>query len=286
MFHIHGVWMYPQLVAARFCEKHKIPFLLSCHGMYEPWLWSKGKFKKKMYFNILANNYFSKATFIHAITPQEKVNLQNIFKRNKIVEIPNLIQNFTSVNHSKPKIDDKYILYLGRLDEKKGIDILLESISNLKNFNLSLKIAGSSNDYKIYLEKLVVKLGLEKKVEFLGLVKGKEKLDYIRNAFVLVAPSHSEVIGMVNLEAAVLKTPVITTYQTGLNSEWNTNGGRLVNPNVLELEKVLEEIQSWTFKQRNINGEKLSSFVIKKYSWEKRFNDWLKLYKNTIDDTN
>ena len=83
---------------------------------------------------------------------------------------------------------------------------------------------------------------------------------------------------MVNLEAAILKTPVITTYQTGLDKEWNANGGQLINPDIDELTTALEHALSWSVQEREQNGQKLHLFVRNNYSWEERFKDWLALY--------
>jgi glycosyltransferase involved in cell wall biosynthesis len=271
--------MYPQYKAAKFCIKNKISFILSCHGMYEPWLWKKGALKKKFYFNLLVKNNFAQANYIHAITPQENSNLKRLFKKNTIVEIPNLI-NTIDVAQLEECSKEKYILFLGRLDQKKGIDILIKAFSMVHNENIKLKIAGKINKYKIILEELILQLKIESKVEFLGLVSGIEKQNLINKAHVLVAPSHSEVIGMVNLEAAILKTPVITTYQTGLKPKWNENGGKLINPNEKELIIALENVLSWSHKERNLNGEKLYDYVITNYSWKERSKEWLALYKS------
>lgn len=278
IFHIHGVWMYPQLVAAKFCKRNNIPFILSTHGMYEPKIWQKGTLKKKIYFNLLAKKKFEKANTIHAITQKEKINLSKLFKKNKIVEIPNLISSLDTVKIDNESTTEKYILFLGRLDEVKGIDILLNAVYNLKQEDFKLKIAGGINDYYKTLLQITKQLNIENKVEFLGLVSGDEKISLIKKALALVAPSHSEVIGMVNLEAAILKTPVITTYQTGLKKEWNKNGGFLINPNSQELTLALKRVLKWDKLERDKNGKMLYSFVKKHYSWSKKFSSWRKLY--------
>jgi len=281
VIHIHGVWMFPQYLVAKYCVKKNIPFILSSHGMYEPWLWKKGTIKKKLYFLFLTKNLFSKATFIHAITPQEKLNLKKLFKVQNVFEIPNLIDGSINVTSNKKDEKDekeKYILYLGRLDEKKGINILLQAFSNLNSDNYKLKIAGKINEYYPFLKKLAEELNIEERIEFLGLVKGDEKIKLIKNAISLVAPSFSEVVGMVNLEAAILKTVVITSRQTGINPKWNENGGLLINPNVIEVTTALEKVLSWSDNERIINGEKLYKFVKLNYSWSNRFQDWMKIY--------
>ena len=288
VIHIHGVWMYPQYSIAKLCNKLQIPFVLSIHGMYEPWLWKKGTLKKKLYFNLLSKKAFFKASYIHAITPTEQINLNKLFNHNHIIEIPNLIQD----NNSHPVIynqnQEKYILYLGRLDEKKGIDLLLNAFSQLKDEKITLQIAGALNEYKNELDRIILARGIKDKVKFLGQVKRDDKIQLIKNAFVLVAPSHSEVIGMVNLEAGILGTPVITTYQTGLNRLWNENGGTLINPIKEELLEALNKSTSITVEERIKRGQKLQKFVSTHYSWSTRYKDWDDLYRsiiiNTIDE--
>ncbi|MCD2258231.1 glycosyltransferase [Psychroserpens luteolus] len=281
LIHIHGVWMYPQYAAAKFAKQHNIPFLITCHGMYEPWLWFQGTLKKKLYFNLVVKSVFSKADFLHAITSNEAKEIKILFPKTPIVEIPNLIESNTVIEDYYNN-KEKYVLYVGRLDPKKGIDLLIKAFANLNPIDFKLKIAGTFNDYKQELDELVDTLGLKNKVEFLGLITGEEKVKLFKDAFIFVAPSHSEVVGMVNLEAAIFKTPVITTFQTGLKKEWSNNGGLLVNPILNEIEYALKTVLAWTFEERNQNGLKLHDFVLKEYSWQYRFKDWLKLYKRML----
>ena len=280
IIHIHGVWLYPQLIGAKYAIRNKIPLVLSAHGMYQPWLWKKGTLKKKIYFYFLSKKWFSKASVIHAITPDETQNLKLHFQKNIFIEIPNLI----SMNTEKEQVlnTKKYVLYLGRLNKTKGIDLLIKAFSQIENQTVKLKIAGGFNHYKEELESLVKSLNLTKQVEFLGLVKNEIKNDLIRNSWVMVSPSHSDVIGMVNLEAASFKTPVITTFKVGLKKEWNTNGGKLINPNIEELKNALIEVFSWTVEERNTNGKHLYDFVKQHYSWNLRLKDWRNLYEIAV----
>jgi len=287
VIHLHGVWMYPQFIGARFAIKNHIPFVISPHGMYEPWLWTKGTLKKKLYFNLIVKNIFNKASLIHTITPQESDSIKGLFPKLNTFEIPNLIDSnlIKTPLQTEPSFQEKYILYLGRLDPKKGLDILIQAFSKLKTKNIKLKIAGKINNYKKTLENLIDSLPIEESsIEFLGMVTGKKKYQLYQNAFVFVAPSYSEVIGMVNLEAALLKTPVITTYQTGLDLSWNENGGKLINPTTEELTNALNTFLSISQEERINLGNKLHNFVLKKYSWENRINDWEELYNKCIEN--
>jgi len=278
--HIHGVWMYPQYIAAKTSYTAGKPYIITPHGMLEPWLWENGTSKKKLYFNLMIKKYFSQANILHAITPDEKNNLYKLFGHKNIEVIPNSI-SYTEIDsyHIQRQDKDKFILFVGRLHPKKGIDLLIKAFSKLKSTDIKLKIAGPINEYKIELDNLIKNLDLENRVEFLGMVTGKEKYQLFKDAWVFVAPSYSEVVGMVNLEAGILGTPVITTYQTGLYKEWNDNGGILINPNIEELYKALSEIIDWTETERNDRGKSLKNFIIENYSWEKNIFTWIELYK-------
>lgn len=276
--HIHGVWMYPQYISAKICVKKNIPFLLSTHGMYEPWLWKKGTLKKKLYYQLLIKNLFKKAELVHAITASEKTNLFKYFKGSSIVQIPNLIDE-TQEDFTPVSAPERYILFLGRITKVKGLDILLKAFATLNNKSFKLLIAGKFSDYKKELEKMITDLNIENQIEFKGLVTGPEKQELIRNAFAMVTPSYSEVIGMVNLEGGIQGTPVITTFQTGLDEEWSTNGGILIHPTAEELTFALKTVTNWDVQKRNENGEKLKNFVKQRYSWTTRIKDWLQTYK-------
>lgn len=280
LIHIHGAWLYPQYLGAKIAFQNKIPMVLSLHGMFQPWLWKKGTLKKKLYFHLLSKNHFSKAAIIHTITAQETKTIKEFFNRNEVIEIPNLI-TINKVSEQN-NISNKMIVYLGRLNKTKGIDILIKAFSRIEDQHIKLVIAGGFNTYKSELEALVDSLGIKEKVEFLGEVKGKEKIKLIQTAWVMASPTYSEVIGMVNLEAASLKTPMITTYNTGLNKKWSINGGRLISPNVEELEAALIESLNWSLEERVTQGELLYKFVKTAYSWENRLKDWESLYEKAI----
>jgi len=283
VFHIHGVWMFPQFLASKLAILNRSPFLLTPHGMFEPWLWKQGYVKKLFYYKLLSKQKFNKANIIHAITHDEKINLHKIFNNKVNIEvIPNLISTQIIPNLEDFFSEEKYILFLGRIHPKKGIKLLIKVFSRIKQTQFKLKIAGPDSHHKQELVRLVNKLNLDDKVHFVGMVKGKEKFKLYKGAHVFVAPSYSEVIGMVNLEAAIMGTPVITTFQTGLLKEWNNEGGFLIQPNENELEQALTKSFSWSELERKDRGNRLKEFVLTNYSWERNKHKWEELYNSLI----
>jgi len=94
-------------------------------------------------------------------------------------------------------------------------------------------------------------------------------------------PSFSEVIGMVNLEAALYQCPTVTTYQCGLN-DWEEGGGQLVEPEVAQLTEALLSCTQWTEDERRQRGETSLKLVEEKYSWHHVVKLWLELYMAQI----
>lgn len=280
LVHLHGVFMHAQYASSRFAQKNNMPYIITPHGMLEPWHLKDKQLKKKIYLTLLLNSILSNAQIIHAITPFEKDNLYKLTGHKNIIEIPNFIK-FSDL----PKLPDynpkeEYLLFLSRLHPKKGLDILIESMGSIQNKKIKLKIVGTENSYSDALKKVIAKSGLENRIEFLGGVFGDKKFELFANAKAFVAPSYSEAIGMVNLEAAACKTPVITTFETGISPKWNANGGLMINPNVEELTQAINAVTSWSDAERFSRGESLSNFVLMNYSWEKRGVLWDELYSS------
>jgi glycosyltransferase involved in cell wall biosynthesis len=285
VFHLHGVWSAPQYFAAMSACDHGVPFIVSPHGMLEPWLWDdqgwKIRIKKRLYWAVTGYPALSKASVIHAITPLEQKHLSGIFPRKRIEIIPNAI-DIPEFGRGLADERGKRILYLGRIEPKKGADILLRAFAAARiSRDWTLDIAGPvwSEGYWRQLQEIVRQFDLDHRVRFLGPVFGEEKQKLIDRAWIMAVPSHSEVVGLVNLEAAVNSLPTITTHQTGLY-DWESGGGILINPRDDELRRALEDVCSWSVTERRDRGLAGRRLVARRYSWQAVLPIWLSLYES------
>jgi len=284
--HIHGIWMGPQYYVAKICIKYKIPFIVTSHGMLEPWHWHDkgmmGYWKKIIYWKLVAYPLLKRAAVIHAITPMEQEHLQALFPDNRTHVIPNAVdvhQISLEISHvaSNP---EPVILFLGRIHPQKGIDLLIRAFA-LSGVTSPWKliIAGPEEvpEYASKLKDLVEANNLTNRVEFIGPVYGKEKYEWYRRAWVVAVPSHTEVVGMVNLEAGACGTPTITTKPTGLFN-WEEGGGALIEPNKKDLANALKAVCSWSESERRRRGVKSLDLVNKYYSLPIIGRQWVDLY--------
>jgi glycosyltransferase involved in cell wall biosynthesis len=296
ILHLHGVWMAPQWMAARIANKRNIPALLSTHNMLSPWLWQDGylkAIKKKIYWHCLAYPAFRELPLIHAITPKEKEELKKYFSGQTIKVIPNAIDlkeadSYLSVSRDGKTLNNfsPYILFLGRLHPHKGIDILIQAFAQSvpgKDWRLVIVGPDSTPEYTVKLKTLVQKLGIKNQVIFKGQIFGPQKWHLYRKAWAFCAPSRTEVVGLVNLEAAAAKTPVVTTYETGL-FDWEEGAGILIEPDTEKLSQALTGVFSWSEEERNERGQKLRQLVENRYSWEAVGQQWLNLYSGLLEN--
>ena len=293
LLHLHGVWMGFQWSAARVARHHKIPAVLSPHGMLNRWhLRHMGlkELRKLIYWRALGYPAFRHIPLIHAVTPRERDELATWLPGQCIQVIPNAI-DLEAMDHlwakagdkSATPVDEPYLLFLGRLHPVKGIELLIEAFAQCRRESkrrFRLLIVGPESDpaYSAKLKSLARLLGVEHKVTFLGPVfDPQEKISLYRHAWAFCAPSQTEVMGLVNLEAAAAQLPVVTTHETGL-WDWEEGGGVLVHPRVDELSRALGQVFSWSESERQDRGHRMRQLVERRYSWQAVGAQWLELY--------
>jgi glycosyltransferase involved in cell wall biosynthesis len=281
-----------QWLAARTAQHQKATVLLSPHGMLNRWHLRHMGFKelrKIVYWHTVAYRAFRRIPVIHAVTPRERDEIAQWFHGQTIEVISNALDLeemdrllAEAGDEALPPFDEPYVLSLSRLHPVKGIELLIEAFGRSiqgTGRKFRLLIVGPESDpvYSAKLKALVGQLGLEARVTFWGAAQGKQKVGLYRNAWVFCAPSHTEVMGLVNLEAASAQLPVITTHETGL-SDWEEGGGVLIHPLVEELSRTLNRVFSWSESERQDRGRKLRQLVERRYSWQAVGPQWLELY--------
>jgi glycosyltransferase involved in cell wall biosynthesis len=288
--HLHGVWTASQWIAARAAARVGVPFVLSTHAMLQPWFWHeqgwKMWLKKTVYWRLVAEPAFRRATALHAITSDERSVLSSLLPGPRIVEIPNAVdtEDLESSAVSAVSRPDRIVLFMGRLHPQKGIDLLVHAFEHARIADdWRLVIAGPDGlpSYTKALRRSAHKSTRRDRIEFVGAIFGSAKVDLLRRAWILAAPSRSEVIGLVNLEAAGSGTPTITTRETGLH-DWDSWGGMLIEPERGSMQKALEAACAWSPQERIERGASMRKLVHARYSWISVTPRWLELYESLI----
>lgn len=236
-----------------------------------------------------------KASFIIAPSASDKQYLTYLYEvhTEKIVEIPpgvNL-QLFRPMNkeeaksHLKISTAQKTLLFVGRIEPLKGIDMLLYAVKILKaqhpDMPLTLLIVGGDISQHITkwssqmheLDALRHILHIENEVQFVGQRPQKELPYFYNAADIVVIPSHYESFGMVVAESMACGTPVITTNVAGVSDLIDERRSTLItsvhNPLLLasQIRQLLTNETMYKKVQRNsiASTKDLSWSVVAKY---------------------
>jgi glycosyltransferase involved in cell wall biosynthesis len=226
LVHIHSVFLWPTLIAARIARKHSIPYIISPRGMLVKDLLFKKSFLKKIVWILLfERKNILGASCLHVTSKLEADEIKKFFfiKSRKIINIPNGISKTDQKLDLKEKFEyderlkkiGDYILYVGRISWKKGLDRLIESMTHIRDINLI--IAGNDEEnYTKVITKIIQDNRLENRIILWGGVNEMQRSYLMQNAKLFVLTSYSENFGNVILEALLERCPVALTEDVGL----------------------------------------------------------------------
>ncbi len=185
-------------------------------------------------------NYNDILTAPSLSTANEMKNLFNV----EVKVVPNGI-DLEKFNESKGKIDfldnDKFkILYVGRLDYRKGIDILLKAFEIINNEKFELIVVGNGPYKNLVLEYM----NRFKNIKLFDNVDDENLVKFYNSADICVFPARGgEAFGIVLLEAFACSKPVICSNIEGYNEVANNECALFFNPeNYNELSHLIMKI--------------------------------------------
>jgi glycosyltransferase involved in cell wall biosynthesis len=283
ILHSHSLWQMPVHNMALLARKNNIPYIITPRGTIEPWAINAKKWKKKLAMALYQRKDLADAACIHATAKMEEDNIRKLGFTNSIAVIPNGIDIMElPLLASKPIKEKKTILFLSRIHQKKGIELLIEAWQQLdqsQRENWQIEIAGNGEKgYVAALQKLINDKGLSKEIHIIGPLYGETKLAAYHRADLFVLPTYSENFGIVVAEALACGVPVITTKGTPWEELNTHNAGWWIEIGAQSLAESLEKAIRLTNKERQqmgLNGRKL---IEKSYSIQSVASQTIELY--------
>ncbi len=191
--------------------------------------------------------------------------------------IPNCLSDEWFIKNNVQKTFD--ILYVGRLEAYKGIDVLLHAIHEMKNPDLHVGIVGGGS--RMYYENIVRMKGLEKNITFFGIVDQRQIRKYYQHSRVIVVPSiWPEPCGRTIIEGMASGVPVVAT-RTGGTPESMVHGkhGYLIPAGNSSI--MASTINSLLFKKKllSVMGVSARNYAKKMYNTDVVSGTYLSFYR-------
>jgi glycosyltransferase involved in cell wall biosynthesis len=228
MVHLHSVFLWPTSAVARIAERAEVPYVLSPRGMLVPELiQTRGRLRKLAWMLLAERRTIERAATLHATTDLEAEDASRLnLPLPPLAVIPNGIDP-EPWDGGEAAVSSPFLLFLGRLSWKKGLDRLIPALARVPGVTLAL--AGNDEEgITPDLQRLAREHGVADRTVFLGPVHGPEKAALLHQASALVLPSTSENFGNVVLEAWAAGRPAVVTPGVGLAAAVRETGAGIV----------------------------------------------------------
>jgi glycosyltransferase involved in cell wall biosynthesis len=296
LIHAHDFFVPINNYAIDLAQKQNIPVIMSAHGSLDKERLKQKELTKKIFNSLIGKNIIKKSACLHALTNQEKEDYLNQgAQKSQIRIIPNGIdlkefERPILTQYFKKKYgiqeEEKVILYLGRIYNIKGVDLLVESFGQLIKDNPQLKIklllvGPDVDNYTILLKQIAQKLNIDKKIIFTGPLFGKEKIKAYKSADLFVFPSQGEGLSISLLEACASGLPVVISSECNLPEVEEYKAGRIVSRDKDKIAQAMFEILINQNLSQNMsfNAQKMVSEL---FSWKKVVFNLEKLYYELV----
>jgi glycosyltransferase involved in cell wall biosynthesis len=292
LVHVHGLWLYPHVVASRVARSLGKPYVVSPHGMLDAWALNHHRLRKRLYSLLFGSRSLRRATAIHAVSEAEARDARRLTHCSVFV-VPNgidaaevqRVQSTSTVLRRYPILANRTILlFLGRVYPRKGLDILVEGFSGVakRRDDVSLVVAGPDDEgYGLWVTRRLETEGLKDRVVITGMVEGDERLALLSSCDVFVLPSYSEGLPIAALEAMACGKPVILTEACNIPGVDEAGAGFIIPPTAealaISLERMLESVAT-----RREMGERARRFALSRYTWDQCAHRMFKAYKNIL----
>lgn len=250
---MHGIWSFPDIAVRSAARRAGIPYGIFVHGALDPWFnrtYPMKHLKKSLYWP-LQYAVLRDAAAVFFTTSIERDLAKSSFHPNQwnsIVVPFGIADSGDSREESVRQVEQFYaaiptlrgrsfLLFMGRIQEKKGCDLLLEAFGRVAPAfpGMDLVIAGPDQaGSQSKLQAQAERLRIGGKIHWPGMIRGDLKWGALRACDAFVLPSHQENFGISVVEALCVGRPVLISNQVNIWPEIEADGVGLIEDDTLD----------------------------------------------------
>jgi glycosyltransferase involved in cell wall biosynthesis len=280
LVHIHSLYLFHVWYAARVARRSRVPYLLRPHGTLDPFMWKRHRARKALVEFAFQNRVIDGAAALHW-TAEEEMRLAAPYTRGaKGVVVPNGIDvsefadlpSRGSFLAAYPQLaGTKPVLFLSRLNFKKGLDVLIPAFRKARDADSALRlvIAGPDDGYEAATRALVTAHGLDADTLWIGMLNGRDKLAAFVDCALFALPSWSENFGIAIVEAMACGAPVAISDRVNIWREIESAGAGLVSPPEIDAVAAHILLLANDAARARRMGEAGRKLAAERYDWAK-----------------
>jgi glycosyltransferase involved in cell wall biosynthesis len=228
VIHMHGIWHFGSL--APFLIPNKAIKVITIHGLLDKWAVAHSKWKKDIVTFLYQKRLLGKADLIQINNTDEEQDVIRYlgYRPKNMVIVPNGMKLDEYSRSSLPekgifrlkngiRPDQQLVLFMGRLNVKKGLDLLLPAFQKVHQQlpNAILILAGPDDGYQAETEEFIQKNQLGDRIKLVGMLTDTIKKEALSDADLFVLPSYSEGFSIAVLEAMTSGVPALVSDRVG-----------------------------------------------------------------------
>ncbi|HJU10702.1 MAG TPA: glycosyltransferase [Candidatus Binataceae bacterium] len=304
--HIHSLYLFHSAVASYYCRRNRVPFIVRPHGTLDPYLRRRHRSRKWIYELLSERQSLAAASVIHFTSAGEMqlalgsvpLNKLNVADRCRVVPngivIPPPSTQRNGRDYSEqflarfPQLNGKQVvLFLGRLNFKKGLDILAKAFAKVCRIlsDVHLVIAGPDNEgYGRFVRQWLATEGILHRTTFAGMLLGQDKAAAFGLAKAFVLPSYSENFAVAAVEAMAHSLAIIISNRVNIWPDVaNAGAGIVVDCDPDDLANAI--VQLIKEPERRIQmGEAGRQLALAKFNWDTVADHMLEVYRSIASE--
>lgn len=289
--HVHEHRQTLSIIACYFARRYGIPYVVQAHGSVLPFFQKEGL--KNIFDKVFGFKILHGASKVFALTEVEKEQYLKMGVEEDRIEIVPLginIEEYSDLpeegifrekfNISK---DDKLIIFIGRVHEIKGLDLLIDAFKELADSESDVKLAivGPDDGYMDALNLRIAECDLSDKVIVTGPLYKSEKQEALVDCDLFVMPSKYESFTTSGLEAMACGKPLVLTKNNHIHDWVDGSVGLACDDDKMSLKDAMAEVlfDEELSKKFGMNGRRL---IQEKYNWYMINEQILNIYESII----
>jgi glycosyltransferase involved in cell wall biosynthesis len=294
--HIHALFSPVSSLAATVARHQQLPYILRPLGTLDPADLQKKRQLKQLYAAVLERPNLKGAAAIHFTSDQEAKISERFGTMSRDLVLPLGVKPVVQNSQARQAVLAQYgipgdrpiILFMSRLDPKKGFDLLLPALQQLvaEGQDFHFMLAGSNSQDPAYEQQIYAQIqqsALAERTAIAGFVAGEDKAALLQAADLFVLPSYYENFGIAVAEAMVAGVPVVISDQVYIWDQiQQAEAGWVSSCTVPGLVEQLRLALADSAERRR-RGENAKAHALKNYSWKAIAQQMVENYRQILN---